>query len=71
MGLFEAAQQQFLKGQVIPLCAGWFGEVGRDFDKTVGILARVAAASDNWMSVSPLHNLDRKGGAAMIMRQQF
>ena len=23
------------------------------------------------MSVSPLHNLDRKGSTAMIMRQQF
>ena len=71
MGPFEASQQQFLKGQVIPLCAGWFGEVGRDFDKVVGILVRAATDSGNGMSVSPLHNLDRKGGAAMIMRQQF
>ena len=71
MGPFEAAQQQFLKGQVILLCAGWFGKVGRDFDKMVGVLAKAAAASDDGMSVSPLHNLNRKGGAAMIMRQQF
>ena len=37
----------------------------------MSILAKVAAALDDGISVSPLHNLERKGGAAMIMRQQF
>ena len=32
---FEAAQNQFHRGQVIPLYVGWFGEIGRDFDQVV------------------------------------
>ena len=35
------------------------------------MLADAAAASDDGMTVSPLRNLDRKGGARVIMRQQF
>ena len=33
-GLFETAQQQFLQGQVIPMCAVWFGEINKDFEKS-------------------------------------
>ena len=43
-GPFETVQQQFHRGQVIPMCAGWFGEIKEDFDKTIKILAREAAA---------------------------
>ena len=43
-GQFETAQQQFLRGQVISMCEGWFGEINEDFDKTIKILAREAAA---------------------------
>ena len=35
------------------------------------ILARQASASDDGLSVSPLVNTDRKGGAFSIMLQQF
>jgi hypothetical protein len=27
VGPFEAVQQRFLSGQVIPICTGWFGEI--------------------------------------------
>ena len=44
VGPFEAAQKQFYRGQVIPLCAGWFGEINEDFEKVIVALAREAAA---------------------------
>ena len=34
-------------------------------------LAKLAAAGEDGMSISPLRNLDRKGGAYVIMLQQF
>ena len=71
VGPFEAAQQRFYRGQIIPLCAGWYGDVNEDFEKILRILARQAAASDDGLSVSPLVNTDRKGGAFPIMIQQF
>ena len=61
---FEAAQHQFHRGQVIPLCVGWFGEIGRDFDQVVEVLVGMASSTDDGMSVSPLWNFDRKGGRA-------
>ena len=33
VGPFEAAQGRFIGGQVIPLVAGAFGEVNKDFEK--------------------------------------
>ena len=71
VGPFEAAQQQFFRGQVIPLCVGWFGEVGRDFDQVIEVLANKAACTDNGMSILPLRNLDRRGGARSMLRQQL
>ena len=71
VGPFEAAQGQFYRGQVIPLCAGWFGEVNKDFEKVLRLLARHAAAGDDGITISPLVNTDRKGGAYPIMLQQF
>ncbi len=71
MGSFEAAKKRFFKGTVIPICAGWFGEVNKDYDTLISTLAREAAAGDNGMWISPLVNLDRKGRAHQIMLQQF
>ena len=71
VGPFQAAQSRFHKGGVIPLCAGWFGEIGGDFEKVIRLLAREATASDDGMTISPLVNTDRKGGAYPIMLQQF
>ena len=71
VGPFEASQGRFYRGQVIPLCAGWFGEINEDFDKIIFTLAREAASGENGMSISPLINSDRKGGAFPIMLQQF
>ena len=55
----------------MPLVTGWFGEIGEDFEKVIQKLAREAAAGDDGMTISPLVNLDRKGGAYPIMPQQF
>ena len=29
-GPFQLAQGHFYRGQVIPLCTGWFAEIGKD-----------------------------------------
>ena len=71
VGPFSAAQAQFFQRQVIPLCAGPFGEIGEDFSKILKTLARQAAASNDGLVISPLVNSDRKGGAFPIMQQQF
>ena len=68
-GSFESEQQQFHLGQVIIMCTGWFSEINKYFDRTIKILAREAAAGNNCMSVSPLVNTDRKGGAFSKMLQ--
>ena len=49
----------------------WFGEVGRDFDRVVKVLANKVACTDDGMSISPLRNLDRRGGARTMLRQQL
>ena len=56
---------------IIPLCFGGFGEVNEDLDKVIQCLAREAASSDEGLTISPLVNTDRKGGAYHIMLQQF
>ena len=56
VGPFQAAQSRFHKGGVIPLCAGWFGEIGGDFEKVIRLLAQEAAASNDGMTISPLVN---------------
>jgi hypothetical protein len=61
VGPFEAAKKRFLRGTVIPICAGWFGEVNKDYKILISTFAREAAAGDNGMRISPLINLDRKG----------
>ena len=58
--------------QVIPLVVGPFVEVSKeDFEKVLKTLARLAAAGEDGISISPLRNTDRKGGAFIIMLQQF
>ena len=40
VGPFQAAQTQFYRGQVIPICAGWVGETGEDPKKIIKLLAQ-------------------------------
>jgi hypothetical protein len=40
VGLFEAAKKRFFKGTVIPTCAGWFGEVKKDYKTLISTIAR-------------------------------
>jgi hypothetical protein len=54
---------------IIPLCFGVFGEVNEDFDKVIQCLAREAASTDEGLTISPLVNTDRNGGAYRIMLQ--
>ena len=70
-GPFEASQNSFYCGQVIPICCGAFGEINEDFNKTIKTLAREAASGEDGATISPLVNTDRKGGAHVIMLQQF
>ena len=44
VGPFEAAQAWFYRGQVIPLCAGWFGEINEDFEKVIKLLAQKSSS---------------------------
>ena len=70
-GPFEAAQGRFYRGQVILICAGWLGEINEDFEKTIKVLMPEAASGQDGMSISPLVNTEKKGGAFPIMLQQF
>ena len=71
VGPFEAAMKRFYRGQVIPLVAGWFGEVNEDFDKLIKRVSWEASASEDGLRISPLVNYDLKGGAHQIMLRQF
>ena len=71
MGPFETSLTRFYRSQAIPLVAGWFGEIGRDFEKTLVVLAKEAAASDFGRTLSPLVNTEKKGGAFPMLLQQF
>ena len=71
VGPFQAEQGIFYRGQIIPMVAGWFGEIGEDFEKVIKVVARLAATGDEGLTISPLVNTNRKGGAYPIMLQQF
>jgi len=71
IGPFENALSQFHGKTIISLCFGAFGEVNEDLDKVIQCLAREAASTDEGLTISPLVNTDRKGGAYRIMLQQF
>jgi hypothetical protein len=70
---FETAQGRFLTGQVIPLVVGVFGDVNEALEKVLKLkqVAKAAAAGTDGLTISPLINTDRKGGAFQIMHQQF
>jgi hypothetical protein len=69
---FETAQGRFLTGQVIPLMVvGAFGDVNEALEKVLKQVAKAAAAGTEGLTISPLINTDRKGGAFRIMHQQF
>ena len=53
------------------MCTGWFGEINKDFDKTIKILAREAVAEIDGMNVFPLVNTDGRGGVFPIMFGRF
>ena len=71
MGPFEASQARFYRVQLIPLCTGWFGEMNKDFEKVIKLLARETAAIYDGIGISPLANSDKKGGAYIHMLNQF
>lgn len=68
---FTQAQTRFICNGIIPLVGGFWAEVNEDFDKTIRLLARTAAATQEATLISPLSYTDRKGGAFPIMLQQF
>jgi hypothetical protein len=70
-GPFEAAQGRFFTGQVIPLVVDAFGDVNEAVEKVLKRVAKAAAAETDGLTISPLINTDRKGGAYRIMHQQF
>ena len=67
----KTAQSKFYLIRVIPLCVGGFGEINEDFNKVLQRLAQEAASGHNGHTVSPLFNMDKKGGAYWIVLQQF
>ncbi len=68
--LLKQPRRDSLEETVIPICAGWFGKVNKDYETLISMLAQKAAAGDDGMRISPLVNLDRKGEAYQIMLQQ-
>ena len=70
-GAFTQAQTRFICNGIIPLVGGFWAEINEDFDKTIRLLARTAAATQEATLISPLSYTDRKGGAFPIMLQQF
>ncbi len=60
---FEVAVIFFFRGQVIPVCMGWFGKIKKDYKSLITKLSQEAAAGVKGMWISLLVNLDRKGGA--------
>ena len=63
VGPFETAQRRFYRTQTIPLCAGGFGEINKDFEKISKLLAREAVSGEVGLTISPLVNTDWKGSA--------
>ncbi len=54
VGQFEAALGCFYRGRVIPIVAGWLGEVNKEFEELIQRLTRKAATGDDGMILSPL-----------------
>ena len=60
VGPFEMLLDRFYKGRVIPLVAGWFGEINKEFEQTMVTVAKETAASDFGRTLSPLVNTEKK-----------
>ena len=58
---FEMSHGRFYKGRVIPLVAGWFGEINKDVEQTLATLEKETAASGFGRTLSPLFNTEKKG----------
>jgi hypothetical protein len=71
IGLLQTAQTHFYHKGIIPICIGGYREINKDFNKVIQQLAREAAAGHNGLTILPLINTDKKGGAYQIMLQQF
>jgi hypothetical protein len=71
VGPFEAIQGQLYQKKMIVFCAGAFAEINEDGKKLIKRLANMAAVGNDGLTISPLLNTDRKGGASRIMLQQF
>jgi hypothetical protein len=70
LDLFKMHSHNSIVKQLFLLCVfGAFGEVNEDLDKVIQCLAREAASTDKGLTISPLVNTDRKGGAYRIMLQ--
>jgi len=65
---FGVEKVRFFSGQV---SIGWFGQINKDYKTLLKNLPQQAVAGNDGMWISPLVNLDRKGGALQIMIQQF
>jgi hypothetical protein len=63
IGPFQTAQTQFYCKGIIPLCIGGYGEIDKDFNKVLQQLAQEAAAGHDGLTILPLINTDKKGGA--------
>jgi hypothetical protein len=51
--------------------AGWFGDLGADYEKVIRTIAWQASGTIDGMEISPLVNTDKKGGSFPIMLNQF
>ncbi|EJK78095.1 hypothetical protein THAOC_00024 [Thalassiosira oceanica] len=51
MGPFQTMLGRFYRGQVLPVCAGCFGEINTDFNRIIRQLARKAAAGDHGLRI--------------------
>ena len=47
----QTVQGCFYQGKVMRMCAGWFGEIGKDLSKVIKILAREVASGDYGMTI--------------------
>lgn len=65
-GPFEQALSTFCNGRVIPIVAGAFGEVNKEFDDVLKLCARFAVARGDAVYNSPVFDTDEKGNAEAV-----
>ncbi len=71
IGPFQTAQTQFYRKGIIPLCIGGYGEINKDFNKVLQQIAQEAAAGHDGLTILPLINTNKKGGAYQTMLRQI